>query len=82
MCFAAPARVVAVGPGFALVERGAERLPIGLHLLDEPVAVGDWLAVQAQRFAVARLSAEQAAELLDLYHSIQQQLDDGGRVTA
>lgn len=78
MCFAAPAQVVALGPGVALIERGTERLPIGLHLLDEPVAVGDWLAVQAQRVAVARLSAEQAAELLDLYHRIQQQLEEGG----
>ncbi|PKM11737.1 MAG: HypC/HybG/HupF family hydrogenase formation chaperone [Gammaproteobacteria bacterium HGW-Gammaproteobacteria-5] len=82
MCFAAPAQVVAVGPGFAMIERGSERLPIALHLLDEPVAVGDWLSVQAQRFAVARLSAGEAAELLDLYHSIQQQLSDCGRVTA
>lgn len=82
MCFAAPAQVVAVGPGFAMIERGSERLPILLHLLDEPVAVGDWLAVQAQRFAVARLSAGEAAELLDLYHAIQQQLSDCEGVTA
>jgi hydrogenase expression/formation protein HypC len=82
MCFAAPARVVEVGPGFAMIERGAERLPILLHLLDEPVAVGDWLAVQAQRFAVARLSAGEAAELLDLYQRIEHQLGDHERVTA
>lgn len=82
MCFAAPAQVVAVGPGFAMIERGDTRLPILLHLLDEPVAVGDWLAVQAQRYAVARLSAEEAGELLALYHDIQHQLAESGRAVA
>lgn len=82
MCFAAPARVVEVGAGFAIVARGDARLPVLLHLLDEPVAVGDWLAVQAQRYAVARLSAEEAGELMALYGDIQQRLGQDRRVAA
>lgn len=74
MCFATPERVVEVGPGFAVIERGGERLPILLHLLDEPVMQGDWLAVQAQRHAVAKLSPGQAQELLDLYRQIETQI--------
>lgn len=82
MCFVAPARVVEVGPDFAVVARGDVRLPVLLHLLDEPVEVGDWLAVQAQRFAVARLSAAEAEELLALYSNIQQQLRGDRRALA
>lgn len=70
MCFATPEQVVALGPGFAMIERGGERLPILLHLLDESVSLGDWLAVQAQRYAVAKLSDGEAQELLDLYQQI------------
>jgi hydrogenase expression/formation protein HypC len=78
MCFAVPAQVVALGPGFALIERGGERLPISLHLLDEPIAVGDWLAVQAQRHAVARLEPDEARELLALYQQIASSLSPAG----
>lgn len=79
MCFATPEQVVALGPGFAMIERGGERVPILLHLLDEPVALGDWLAVQAQRYAVAKLSDGEAEELAALYLQIGAQL---GRVVA
>ena len=70
MCFATPEQVVELGPGFAVIERGGERVPILLHLLDEAVAIGDWLAVQAQRHAVARLSVDEAEELMALYRQI------------
>ena len=72
MCLAVPMRVVALGPGLALVERGGVQLPVLLHLLDEPVNVGDWLAVQAQRHALARLSPAEAEEMLAIYASLQQ----------
>jgi hydrogenase maturation factor len=74
MCFATPEQVVALGPGVALIERAGARIPILLHLLDEPIAVGDWLAVQAQRHAVAKLSVEEAGELKALYHLIGEKL--------
>jgi hydrogenase assembly chaperone HypC/HupF len=74
MCFATPEQVVELAPGVALIERAGARIPILLHLLDEPVAVGDWLAVQAQRHAVAKLSVEEADELMALYRQIGAQL--------
>jgi len=75
MCLAVPMRVVALGPGLALVERGGVQLPVLLHLLDEPVNVGDWLAVQAQRHALARLSPAEAEEMLAIYASLQQAME-------
>jgi hydrogenase assembly chaperone HypC/HupF len=78
MCFATPEQVVELAPGVAVIERAGARIPILLHLLDEPVAVGDWLAVQAQRHAVAKLSAEEADELMALYDQIGAQLAHRG----
>lgn len=75
MCLAVPMRVVALGPGLALVDRGGVQLPVLLHLLDEPVNVGDWLTVQAQRHALARLSAAEAEEMLAIYASLQQAME-------
>lgn len=75
MCFAVPARVVGIGPGTATIERGGERLEVSLHLLDDPVAVGDYLSVQAQRYAVARLSAAEAADVMALLEHISAALD-------
>ena len=70
MCLAAPARIVEVAPGRATVERDGERFVISLHLLDEPVTVGDHVAVQAQRHAIAVLSAAEAAEMRLIYQQI------------
>lgn len=70
MCFVAPAQVIALEPGHAQVMRAGASFPVMLHLLDEPVAVGDWLAVQAGRYAVARLSEAEARELQALYDDI------------
>jgi hydrogenase maturation factor len=70
MCLASPARVVEVGPGIALVERAGERFPALTHLLDDDPQPGDWLAVQARRHAVARITAAEAAEMEALYAAI------------
>jgi hydrogenase maturation factor len=75
MCLASPARVVEVGPGVALVERGGERFPALTHLLDADPAPGDWVAVQARRQAVARLTEAEAREMEGLYALIDAALD-------
>ena len=75
MCFVAPARVIRLTPQGAEVERNGARFEVSLLLLDDAVAVGDWLAVQAQRQAVARLSDDEAEELLQLYADIAEHLE-------
>lgn len=77
MCFVAPAQVVAVlDSEWADVERLGQRFTVSLWLLDDPVACGDWVAVQAQRDAVAILTPEEAAELLELYATIARRMED------
>ncbi|HET8746363.1 MAG TPA: HypC/HybG/HupF family hydrogenase formation chaperone [Ramlibacter sp.] len=57
MCLAAPSRVVALAEGEATVECFGQRREVSLLLLDEPVAVGDYLLVQAGGFAFERMDA-------------------------
>lgn len=76
MCFVVPCRVThLLSPAEIEVERLGEHLRVSTFLLEEPPAVGDWVAVQAQRQAVARLSPEEAEELLSLYEEITRHLE-------
>lgn len=76
MCFVVPCRVTRlVSPAEIEVDRLGECLRVSSFLLEEPPAVGDWVAVQAQRQAVARLSQQEAAELLSLYEQITRHLE-------
>lgn len=70
MCFAPPARVLRLTPAGAEVERGDLRFEVSLIHLDVPVAPGDWLAVQAQRIAIEKLTEAEAQEIMALYESI------------
>lgn len=66
MCFVVPCQVVEIRGDCATVERLGERLEVSLVLLDGPVEPGSWVAVQAQRLAVARLGEVDAREHLAL----------------
>lgn len=79
MCFAVPAQVIAVGPGTARVRRGEQVFEVTTYLLDSEVAPGDWLAVQAQRDAVAIVTEAEAAEMLSLYAEISRHLEEVAR---
>lgn len=78
MCFAPPARVIRLTPAGAEVERGALRFEVSLLFLDTPVEPGDWLAVQAQRHAIEKLTEVEAQEALELYDTIIRHLDSTG----
>ena len=78
MCVALPARVVAVGDGWAEVEHGSERRMVQLALLPEVVAIGDWLVLRAQSFAVAKISEEEAQQSLALFAELSACLEGAG----
>lgn len=67
MCLTVPCEVIRVDGATALVDRAGARLEVSLMFLDEEVQPGDWVAVQAQRHVRARLSPQEAHEILDLY---------------
>ncbi len=75
MCLTVPCEVISVDGDVALVARGAARFEVSLLFLDEAVRPGDWVAVQAQRHAHARLTAEEACELLAIYGELSGLID-------
>lgn len=67
MCIAIPARVIELRETSARVERYGEQLEVSLMLLEEPVAPGDYLIVQARAFAVRKIDADEALEIYRLF---------------
>jgi hydrogenase expression/formation protein HypC len=66
MCLAAPSRVLEVRDGIALTECFGQQREVSLLLLNEDVAVGDYLLIQAGGFAFERVEPERAEESLAL----------------
>lgn len=66
MCLAAPSKVLEVRDGIALTECFGQQREVSLLLLDEDVAVGDYLLIQAGGFAFERVEPERAEESLAL----------------
>lgn len=69
MCLAIPSKVMEVGKGEALVEHGRVKRKVRLDLLDEGVAVGDYLLVHTG-FAIRRISPDEAEETLKLFDEL------------
>lgn len=70
MCLTVPCEVVRVDGQTAVVDRAGARFAVSLLFLDEVVRPGDWVAVQAQREARARLSPSEARDILALYEEL------------
>lgn len=73
MCLAVPSRVLAIDGLTATVQAEGEQRLVSLMLLDEEVALGDYLLVQAGGFAFERIDAERAEETLTLMREIAAQ---------
>lgn len=82
MCLTVPCEVLRVDGETALVQRGEAQFEVSLLFVDEQVVPGDWLAVQAQRHAQARLSAEEARDILSLYARLAEIMDGDGAARA
>ena len=66
MCLAAPSLVIEVRDGVALTECFGQRREVSLLLIDEVVAPGDYVLIQAGGFAFERIEPERALEALAL----------------
>lgn len=76
MCMAAPSRVIAVADGMAVTECFGQQREVSLLLLNEEVAVGDYLLIQTGGFAFERVEPERAEEALALMRELMAQEDD------
>lgn len=73
MCLAAPSRVIEVREGMALTECFGQRREVSLLLLNEELAVGDYVLIQAGGFAFERVEAGRAEEALALMAELMAQ---------
>lgn len=76
MCLAAPSRVLEVRDGMALTECFGQQREVSLLLMNEDVAVGDYLLIQAGGFAFERVEAQRAEEALSLMRETMEQGGD------
>lgn len=60
MCIAIPAEVISIDGPMATVDVYGERFPVSLMMLSETVGPGDFVALQARRYAVAKIGREEA----------------------
>lgn len=67
MCLAIPSQIVAINGQMADVECFGQRRTISLMLMNEPVAVGDYLVIQSGSFAIEKVDAGAAAEALAFF---------------
>jgi hydrogenase expression/formation protein HypC len=67
---AIPSRVVALNGEMATVECFGEQHDVSLMLMDSPLALGDYVLVQAGGFAYERVTPTAAMEALDIISSV------------
>jgi hydrogenase expression/formation protein HypC len=79
MCLAAPSRVLEVRDGVAVTECFGQRREVSLLLMNEDIAVGDYLLIQAGGFAFERVETQRAEEALALMEELMQQEGDARR---
>ena len=60
MCIAVPAEVISVDGPMALVDVYGKRFSVSLMMMSETVQPGDFVALQARRYAVTRIAREDA----------------------
>ena len=73
MCLAVPSKVVALEGLMATVEAFGEQRQVSLMLMQEEVALGDYLLVQVGNFAFERVDPERAEESLRLMEELMAQ---------
>ncbi len=70
MCIAVPAEVVSSDGMTALVDVYGDRFRVSLVMMCEPVATGDFLAVQARHYAVGKVPHAEAQAARAFFESV------------
>ena len=72
MCLAAPSRVTELRDGMAVTECFGQVREVSLLLMNEDVAVGDYLLIQAGGFAFERVEPARAEEALAMMRELME----------
>ena len=70
MCMAIPSRIIALSGDMATVECFGEQREVSLMLVDSPLALGDYVLVQAGGFAYERVEPTAAQEALAIISAV------------
>ncbi|MDB4945914.1 MAG: hydrogenase assembly chaperone hypC/hupF [Labilithrix sp.] len=69
MCLGVPGKILAIHDLVATVDFFGVRRDVALHIVDEPVSVGDHVLVHVG-FAIRRIPPEDVAQTLDFYREL------------
>jgi len=75
MCLGVPGKVVSIDGTVALVDFFGVRRQVRLDIVDEPVAVGDYI-LNHVGFAIRRIPDETIAETLSLYEVLMKEAEE------
>ena len=70
MCMAIPSRIIELLGDMATVEAFGERRSVSLMLMNDEVALGDYVLVQAGGFAYERVEHQVAQEALRIFGQV------------
>lgn len=76
MCIAVPAEVISIDGPMALVDVYGRRFSVSLMMLSETVQPGDFVALQAQRYAVTKIAREDAEAARRFFEDLFPELAD------
>jgi hydrogenase expression/formation protein HypC len=78
MCLGVPGKIVEINDLVAKVDFWGVSRDVALHVVDEPVTVGDYVLVHVG-FAIRRIAPEDIAQTLEFYREL---LEDDGEAKA
>lgn len=76
MCLGVPGRVVELNENLALVDFWGVRRQVRLDIVDQPVAIGDYV-LNHVGFAIRRIPEEEIEETLALYEILLEEAQKG-----
>jgi hydrogenase expression/formation protein HypC len=81
MCLGVPGKVVEINGSMATVDFWGVRRQVCLDIVDEPVAVGDYI-LNHVGFAIRRIPPESIDETLSLYETLLAERDENDPMAA